>query len=256
MKFSAALLGLLAAPVVLATECLNEDFDHDPLNISPAQSRRALNALRTRDIASVDLYIHILVSEAPEDDWGPSIDGQIDYLNEQYGKWGWNFNLRLTTYVIGADWASDIDVDKENKMRTLHRGDYQTLNVYLVEGAGGGVCSLPSGSGDPVDQDLLDFDGCFVPLSVGRNATSATLAHEIGHWFGLLHVFQGGCDGDGDYCDDTSPQSEPSHGALATPGDLTSCPAKESCVVGSKDNVQNFVSVVAYRRALWSLLIS
>lgn len=243
MKFSTALFGLLAAPLALATECLNEDFDHDPLNISPAQSRRALSSLRTRDVANVDLYIHILVKEAPEEDWGPDINGQIDYLNNHFGKWGWNFDLKLTTYVINEEWASDIDTDKENKMRYLHRGDYQTLNVYLVEHAGGGVCSLPSGDGKPVTQKLLDFDGCFVPLSIGRNATSATLAHEIGHWFGLLHVFQGGCEGDGDYCDDTSPQKEGSLGKLSTPGDLTSCSAKESCFAGSKDNVQNFVSV-------------
>jgi hypothetical protein len=39
--------------------------------------------------------------------------------------------------VIGEEWARDIDVDKENKMRSLHQGDYQTLNIYLVEGAGG-----------------------------------------------------------------------------------------------------------------------
>jgi hypothetical protein len=144
--------------------------------------------------------------------------------------------------VIGAEWASDIDVDKENKMRSLHQGDYQTLNIYAVEGAGGGVCSLPDGSGAPISQDLLDFDGCFVPLEVARSPNSGTLAHEIGHWFGLLHTFQGGCDGDGDYCDDTAPQNEPSHGALATPGDLGSCPAADQCGKGPA-NVKNFVSL-------------
>jgi hypothetical protein len=241
MKFATFLFSLLA-PVALATDCLNENFDHDPLNILPAESRRALNNLRTRDIQGVDMYIHILVAEAPTDDWGPSIQSQIDFLNEHYAVWGYNFHLKLTTYVIDAEWAKDIDVDKENKMRQLHRGDYQTLNVYLVEGAKSGVCSLPDGSSDLVTQQLLDFDGCFVPLEVGRSATSGTLAHEIGHWFGLLHVFQGGCDGDGDYCDDTSPQLEPSYGKLATPGDLQSCPAKESCKSGVFDNVKNFVS--------------
>lgn len=241
MKFSFALLGLLA-PVALATDCLNEDFDHDPLNISPADSRRSLNTLRTRDIQGVELYIHVLVAEAPTEDFGPSIQSQLDFLNSHYEPWGYHFNLKLTTYVINADWAKDIDTDKENKMRQLHRGDYQTLNVYLVESANSGVCSLPDGSGNPVDQQLLDFDGCFVPLEVGRSATSGTLAHEVGHWFGLLHVFQGGCDGDGDFCDDTSPQAEPSYAKLATPGDLQSCPAKESCTPGVFDNVKNFVS--------------
>ncbi|KAF2248239.1 hypothetical protein BU26DRAFT_329871 [Trematosphaeria pertusa] len=238
--FTLALAALAPLTAFAADQCLNEDFDHDPLNISPSASRRALNSLRTRDLTHVELYIHVLVSQAPTDDWGPSIQGQLDFLNNHYEVWGYHFDLKLTTYVINAEWASDIDTDKENKMHQLHRGDYQTLNVYLVEGAGGGVCSLPDGSGDPVQQNLLDFDGCFVPLEVGRSATSGTLAHEVGHWFGLLHTFQGGCDGDGDYCDDTAPQSEPSYAHLATPGDLGSCPAPDQCGKGPA-NVKNFM---------------
>ncbi|KAF9737175.1 hypothetical protein PMIN06_011531 [Paraphaeosphaeria minitans] len=240
MKLSTFFLAALA-PLAFAVDCQNEDFDHDPLNISTATAKRALNSLRTRDLQQVDMYWHILVSKAPEgEDWGPSIQSQVDFLNAHYESWGYHLNLKFTTYVIGAEWASDVDVDKENKMRALHQGDYQTLNIYLVEGAGGGVCSLPDGSGQPISQDLLDFDGCFVPLEAGRSATSGTLAHEIGHWFGLLHTFQGGCDGDGDYCDDTAPQNEPSHGTLATPGDLGSCPAADQCGKGPA-NVKNFM---------------
>lgn len=255
MKFSSLVLAALA-PLAFATDCSNEDFDHDPLNISAGTAKRALSQLRTRDLQQVDMYYHILVANNPEgEDWGPKIQSQVDFLNAHFETWGYVFNLKFTTYVIGEEWARDIDVDKENKMRALHQGDYQTLNIYLVEGANSGVCSFPDGSGNPITQDLLDFDGCFVPLEVGLSPTSGTLAHEIGHWFGLLHTFQGGCDGDGDYCDDTAPQNEPSYGALAIENDLGSCPAPDQCGKGPA-NVKNFVSLAFATLPFDHLLIS
>jgi len=69
---------------------------------------------------------------------------------------------------------------------------------------------------------------------VGQNSQGYTAVHEVGHWFGLLHTFEGrSCDGPGDYVDDT-PQQET---------DTAGCPTgKDSCpdVVGS-DMVSNFM---------------
>ncbi|SPC64638.1 related to metalloprotease MEP1 [Ustilago sp. UG-2017b] len=59
-----------------------------------------------------------------------------------------------------------------------------------------------------------------------------TLVHEFGHWAGLYHVFQGGCSGQGDYVDDTPPQSTATNG----------CPTnQDSCSGGGLYSVTNFM---------------
>jgi hypothetical protein len=100
---------------------------------------------------------------------------------------------------------------------------------------------MPVGNTDPIGQTDLDGDGCWVPLHTGVNAPDGTLTHEIGHRFGLFHVFQGGC-GDGDFCTDTPAQVSPSYSHEATPGDASSYPSRHSCPTQpGLDNIRNFM---------------
>jgi hypothetical protein len=207
MKLSPFVLSALAAPA-LATECLTEEYDSDPIGI-------------------------------------PAAD-----LSRVFQPYGFNFVHKLTNMVVSPAWATGIDDLKFEKMQATHRGDYSALNVWMIEGGQSGVCDLPQAAGNTITQGILDGSGCHVPLTGPNSKEAGVMVHEIGHWLGLLHTFQGGCSGDGDYCGDTAPQNGPSYGKLAVAGDKNSCPATESCGAGKGlQNVKNFVS--GYPFSVW-----
>lgn len=104
------------------------------------------------------------------------------------------------------------------------------LNIYTNQAGGslGYVPNLPSGGivGQNSDRVVVLWS------TVGRNAPigppfnqGRTLTHEVGHYLGLEHTFQGGCGGgncnsSGDLICDTNAQSSPTNGC---PGNPTSC---------------------------------
>lgn len=68
-----------------------------------------------------------------------------------------------------------------------------------------------------------------------------SLVHEMGHYFGLLHTFEGGCFGAGDYVDDTPPSA---HAA----NKLDTCPSLSdvsSCHFPTPDDRRNFMDYAA-----------
>ena len=84
-----------------------------------------------------------------------------------------------------------------------------------------------------------------LPGSGGKYGAGNTLVHEAGHYFGLLHVFEGAsCAGDGDGVDDTAPQAKPTYGGCAANAQKATCPPP-------LDNIANYMDYSACPRDGW-----
>jgi hypothetical protein len=137
----------LAGPAAVLAFCKNDEFDFVAPKINNTVARRHLNSLGKRDLIPVAMYTHIMTAAPPTEDFGPSLQAQRDFINKNFEPWGFQFVDVRTTYYFNADWAANAEADREAKTAYARRGDYASLNVYLVEGETAGFCYFPT---DPV----------------------------------------------------------------------------------------------------------
>ncbi|KAG8813107.1 hypothetical protein FRC17_001671 [Serendipita sp. 399] len=184
-------------------------------------------------------------------DW--MVNASIGAMNDHYAQTGIHFQLDHVDYTLNETWfigADPVYKAVQNDMKqALRVGDSATLNIYTV------------GFGTRTNNDLLGYstfpwwlvnignttantingtidDGVVIVYSSIPDGTEPhynegkTLTHEVGHWLGLYHPFQGGCTGYGDGVMDTPPQVKAAYG----------CPiGQDSCYGDGVDNIHNFM---------------
>ncbi len=127
--------------------------------------------------------------------------------------------------------------DRQMK-RKLHRGNARTLNLYFNGGGPRGYPALGWSKFPWQYAGAKKLDGVSVNVDAlpggrirGYNLGD-TLIHETGHWLGLLHTFQSGCEGQGDLVIDTPAEAEPSFACQTT---------RNTCPAPGLDPVRNFM---------------
>ncbi len=195
------------------------------------------------------VYVHVINN-------GPGIENgdvpmkmirqQIQVLNAAFGgatggaPTPFLFSLAGVTRTTNAGWYTMVPGSKEEReaKAALRQGGADTLNLYTANPGGGllGWATFPwSYASDPVNDGVVVLfsslpGGAAAPYNEGDTAT-----HEVGHWLGLYHTFQGACSLSGDLVADTPAERSPAFG----------CPSGRDTCVGPKhpglDPVENFM---------------
>ena len=213
-------------PVVVKGERLCAT-DHNPQRIAAAEANFAWRLAAQKENPTVsnitggriNVYFHVINKGAGVsngDATAAMINNQMNVLNNAYSSWGWTFTLVATDRTTNATWFNGCYGSSESAMKNaLRRGTADDLNIYTCNPSGGilGYATFPSSySGAPKADGVVMLyssmpGGSAAPYNLGDTAT-----HEVGHWMGLYHTFQGGCSNNGDYVSDTPAEKSAAYG--------------------------------------------
>ncbi|KAI9465358.1 Metalloprotease [Lactarius psammicola] len=192
--------------------------------------------------ATVSVYMHVISEDTTAAGGNladSAISAQISALNSGYAGSGLSFVLAGTTRTVNADWFNNVDdtsVQQDQMKSALHVGGAATLNLYSVGFTGSGLLGYATFPWDystnPVDDGVVFLFSSVPGGSTADYNEGKTVTHEVGHWVGLYHTFQGGCTGSGDFVSDTPAEASPASG----------CPTgRDTCSTAGLDPITNFM---------------
>ena len=208
--------------------------------------------LRNKKTFTIRTFVHVITrSDGTGDVTDAQIRDQLDVINAAYAgttspasaPTPFTFELVDTDRTANDAWYdwnltedfSDEDAEAKEAKRSLHEGGYADLNVYIA-GLGSGLLGYATFPREELALDGLVLlneslpGGTAAPYNLGDTAT-----HEIGHWLGLFHTFEGGCAGAGDHVPDTPAQLDGENIFFCNEAD-------DTCSKPGLDPVHNFMS--------------
>jgi PKD repeat protein len=216
----------------------------DSINTVRSAYRAANNVTKI-----IPVVVHVLHQNGVENIPESQVRNAIDYLNDAYsasGQYQGGVNTNISFCLSFIDWINTpytIFNKATDDLSSVKAGNQNIgwdsenfMNIYIVKdylGAAVGVATIPG-----ISNNLL-FDGVVIEyewfgLMLGSACKSPKPnpipMHEVGHYLGLYHTFQGACADfsspactmNGDKVCDTPP-SNPTSNFVACNGDINTC---------------------------------
>jgi len=235
--------------------CATPDMSEDEVNAIDAYTRSMVDQLRSggrfeaeaNAVTTVNVYFHVITSTSGAGNVSDTaIANQIKVLNEAYAGLTGGVNMNMQFVLAGVTrtanntyFAAAYGSTAETSMKTaLRQGTADDLNFYTNQPSSGelGWATFPSSYTSAPKKDGVVCDwrtlpgGSMDPYNEGDTGT-----HEVGHWVGLYHTFQGGCNRTNDGVSDTPAERSAAWGC---PNGRDSCTGKNYPGV---DPIENFM---------------
>lgn len=193
-----------------------------------ASLRRARDEAGARPSGgTIQIAFHVIHSGDLGNVGNDQINEQIRELNHDYLGAGYRFSLASIDRADSKAWFKMLPGtgDEKRAKQALAIDPTHRLNVYTClpghDLLGWAYFPFSFPEDDPMHGVVIHYGslpgGAIPNYDLGR-----TLVHEVGHYLGLFHTFQGGCSDPGDYVADTPAEATPNFGC---PDIRNTCPA-------------------------------